>query len=214
MSLSGTELHSSTKSIVTCREERTAFALVELLVVIALIMLVVSLVIPALGRARDQANLITCRANLRSIAIGCLAYASEHDSLLPTDSTVDNPHTGLIKMLGTGHYIDADESYYCPSETNPELLYCEQNFQAGNISYFYYSFTERPTSRYLSNFLRKTIQWPRILKSTMPGDTWVSSDSWFSNMPTAHRYYKKGVNYVTLNTTVEMVRESPRGEFR
>ncbi len=196
------------------QDKRPAFALVELLVVVALIALVVSLVIPALGRARDQANLIACRANLRSIAVGCLAYASEHDSTLPTDSTVDNPHTGLINMLGTGKYIDTPEAYYCPSETRPELRYCEQNFRAGNIGYFYYSFTERPTSRYLSNFLRKTIRWPRILKTTMPGDTWLSSDSWFSNMPTAHRYYKKGVNYVTLSTTVEMVRRSPRGDFR
>ena len=191
-----------------------AFALVELLVVIALVVLVVSLVIPALGRARDQANIVACRANLRSLALGCLAYASEHDSVLPTDSKVDNPHTGLIDMLGAGKYVDAAESYYCPSETRPELRYSEQNFQAGNISYFYYSFTERPANRYLSNFLRKTVRWPRILKDTMPADTWLSSDSWFSNAATAHRYYKKGVNYVTLGTTVEMVRESPRGEFK
>ncbi|MHC4352674.1 MAG: type II secretion system protein [Planctomycetota bacterium] len=214
MSLSGITRYSGAKPILARRAGRTAFALVELLVVVALIMLVVSLVIPALGRARDQANVVACRANLRSLALGCLAYASENDSVLPTDSTVDNPHTGLIDMLGTGKYVDAAESYYCPSEAKTELRYSEQNFEAGNISYFYYSFTERPTSRHLSNFLRKTIQWPRILKDTMPADTWVSSDSWFSNAATAHRYYKKGVNYVTLGTTVEMVRESPRGEFK
>ena len=173
-----------------------------------------SIVIPALGRARDQANIVVCRANLRSLALGCMAYASENDSLLPTDLTVDNPHRGLIDTLGVSKYVDVAETYYCPSETGADLRYSEQNFQAGNIGYFYYSFTERPTSRYLSNFLRKTIEWPRILKDTMPADTWVLSDSWFSNMPTAHRYYKKGVNYVTLGVNVEMVRESPRGEFR
>ena len=191
-----------------------AFALVELLVVIAIIMVLASIAIPVIGRARDQANLVVCRTNLRSIAIGSLVYADENDAVLPIDSTVDNPHAGLIDLLGTGHYVDMAESYYCPSETGPELRYCAENFEAGNISYFYYSFTERPTSRYLSNFLRKSIQWPRILKTTMPGDTWVSSDSWFSNMPTAHRYYKKGVNYVTLSATVEVVRESPRTQFR
>ncbi len=214
MSGSGRIQHSSTEPCVPPGARRVGFALVELLVVIAIIMLVVSLVIPALGRARDQANVIACRANLKSLALGCLAYASEHDSILPTDSTVDNPHAGLINMLGTGKYVDAAESYYCPSESRPELRYSEENFRAGNIGYFYYSFTERPTSRHLSNFLRKTIQWPRVLKDTMPGNMWMSSDSWFSNAATAHRYYKKGVNYVTLGTTVEMVRESPRGEFR
>ena len=192
----------------------SAFSVVELLVVIALIVLVVSLVIPVLGRARDQANVVVCRANLRSLALGCLAYAGEHDSFLPTGATVNNPHSDLIDMLGAGSYVEIGETYYCPSEARPELRWSEQNFKAGNISYFYYSFTERPTDRHLSNFLRKTVQWPRILKTTMPADTWVASDSWFSNSPTAHQYYKKGVNYITLSATAEMVKESPRGEFR
>ena len=191
-----------------------AFSLVELLVVIALIVLVVSLVIPALGRARDQANVTVCRANLRSLALASLAYASQHDSVLPTGATVNNPHTDLIEMLSAGSYVDVVETYYCPSETRPELRCSEQNFEAGNISYFYYSFTERPTDRHLSNFLRKTVRWPRILTDTMPADTWLASDSWFSNVPTAHQYYKKGVNYVTLGATAQMVKESPRGEFR
>lgn len=213
MSESGRIRHDGKKPTFLSLSGR-GFALVELLVVIALIMVLISIVIPALSRARDQANVIACRANLKSLALGCLTYAGEHDSVLPTDSTVDNPHSGLIEMLGDGHYIDLAETYYCPSERRPELSYSAENFEAGNISYFYFSFTNRPTSRYLSNFLRKTIQWPRILKDTMPGDTWVSSDSWFSNTATAHSYYKKGVNYVTLSTTVEMVKESPRGSFR
>jgi type II secretory pathway pseudopilin PulG len=192
--------------------EASAFSLVELLVVIAIIVLVVSLVLPALGRARDQANVVVCRANLRSIVLASLAYASEHDSVLPTGATLNNPHADLIGMLGS--YVDSRETYYCPSEARPELRWSEQNFEAGNISYFYYSFTERPTDRHLSNFLRKTVRWPRILKTTMPANTWVASDSWFSNAPTAHQYYKKGVNYVTLGATAEMVKESPRGEFR
>jgi len=106
------------------------------------------------------------------------------------------------------------EIYYCPSERSAELRRSRENFQAGNIGYFYYSFTERPASRYLSNFLRKTIQWPRVLRTTMPGDMWVAGDSWFSNVPTAHRYYRKGVNYVTLGASAAMVRESPREQFK
>jgi len=201
-------------SKVQYNNKTSAFSLVELLVVIALIVLIVSLVIPALGRARDQANVVVCRANLRSLALGCLAYADDHDSVLPTGATVNNPHTDLIDMLGADNYLDIMKTYYCPSETNPELRCSEQNFKAGKISYFYYSFTERPTDRHLSNFLRKTVRWPRILTSTMPSDKWIASDYWFSNAPTAHQYYKKGVNYVTLGATAEMVKDSPRGEFR
>jgi prepilin-type N-terminal cleavage/methylation domain-containing protein len=193
---------------------RRAFTLIELLVVVALVMLGISVVVPAVGRARDQAKVVACRANLRSLVLACLVYASENDSFLPTEPTLDNPHAGLIRLLGKGGCSEPMDIYYCPSERRPELRRSEQNFAAGNIGYFYYSFTERPTSRYLSNFLRKTIQWPRVLRTTMPGDTWVASDSWFSNVPTAHRYYKKGVNYVTLDGAAGMVRESPREQFR
>lgn len=193
---------------------RRAFSLTEVLVVVALIVLVISVVVPAMGRARDQANLVACRANLRSLVLACLVYAGENDSFLPTEATLDNPHTGLIRMLDKPGCTEPMDIYYCPSELSPELRRSQENSAAGNIGYFYYSFTERPTSRYLSNFLRKTIQWPRVLRTTMPGDTWTASDSWFSNAPTAHRYYKKGVNYVTLGGAVEMVQESPREQFK
>ena len=200
--------------IIIHKSIRRAFSLAEVLVVVALIVLVISVVVPAMGRARDQANLVACRANLRSLVLACLMYAGDNDSFLPSEATLDNPHTGLIRMLDKQGGAEPMEIYYCPSELSPERRCSQENFAAGNIGYFYYSFTERPTSRDLSNFLRKTIQWPRVLRTTMPGDTWAASDSWFSNAPTAHRYYKKGVNYVTLGGAVEMVQESPRERFR
>ena len=206
--------YNSETSCLQVPSRRRAFTLIELLVVVALVVLVISIAIPAVGRARDQANVIACRANLRSLVLACLVYAGENDSFLPTEATLDNPHTSLIRMLSKGGCVGPMEIYYCPSEDRPELRRSRENFAAGNIGYFYYSFTERPTSRYLSNFLRKTIQWPRVLRTTMPGDTWLASDSWFSNVPTAHRYFKKGVNYVTLGGTAGMVQESPREQFR
>jgi hypothetical protein len=88
------------------------------------------------------------------------------------------------------------------------------NIQEGNISYFYFSFQERPANRLLSNFLLKSVPWPRMLRTTMAPDTWVLSDSWFSNEPTAHRWYPKGINYVVLDGSVNMVTQSPRGSFK
>lgn len=193
---------------------RSGFSLVELLVTIAVIGFLLSILVPALGRARDQTNLIVCRAHLRSLIVGCLIYAGENNSLLPVDKKVDNPHTGLINMLSSINYGEAMENYYCPSEKTDALRLCKENFEQGNISYFYYSFTQRPANRYLSNFLLKNLSWPRIIRDTMHPQTWILSDSWFSNMPTAHRWYKKGVNYATVNGSVQMVKRSPRDKFR
>lgn len=188
--------------------------LVELLVVIAIFGLVLSILVPAIGRAKDQGNLIACRANLHNLAMACRAYAAEHDSFLPTDRNIDNPHTDLVTMLESNGYIQGMASYYCPSEKREDLRLNEENFNVGKIGYFYYSFTDRPTNRYLSNFLRKNIEWPRVLTDTMPADIWVTSDSWFSNMETSHRFYRKGVNYAVMDGSVNMVKESPRNQFR
>jgi hypothetical protein len=173
-----------------------------------------SMLVPALERGRDRANLILCRMRLRNLTVGCLMYTNDHDSHLPVEERLDNPHQGLIRVLGGTSYNAAMRDFYCPSEHRPELCLSDRNFQEGNISYFYFSFEQRPANRNLSNFLLKSVTWPRRLKTTMAPDTWVLSDSWFSNTPTAHRGYPKGVNYSVMDGSVTMVAQSPRRDFR
>ena len=192
----------------------SGFTLVELLVTISIIGFLLSIIVPVLGRARDQSNLIICKGRLRNLVIACLMFAGENNSRLPLDTKIDNPHLGLIDMLSGGNYINTMECYYCPSVTSEDLCFSQQNYENGDISYFYFSFTDRPANRYLSNFFLKSMPWPHILYDTMSTNRWVLSDSWFSNMPTAHRWYKKGINYATLDGSVRMVKESPRRGFK
>ncbi|MEZ6318073.1 MAG: prepilin-type N-terminal cleavage/methylation domain-containing protein [Phycisphaerales bacterium] len=58
---------------------RDAFTIVELLVVIAIIALLISILLPALGRARESARTAVCMAKQRQIGIAWAAYANEHD---------------------------------------------------------------------------------------------------------------------------------------
>ena len=54
-----------------------AFTLIELLVVVAILALLIAIVLPALGQAREQGRRVKCASNLRQIAIAWLFYLDE-----------------------------------------------------------------------------------------------------------------------------------------
>lgn len=66
-----------------CR--RHAFALIELLVVISIISLLVSILLPALAKAREATQRISCANQLRQILIGLRSYAGDFQSNLPDE---------------------------------------------------------------------------------------------------------------------------------
>jgi len=194
------------------RRSTCGFTLAELLIVVAVIAILVALSIPVGGRAIDEANQVQCRANLRALGMAVLVYAKDNNGALPVSDVMDGPHPRLV--AGLRPYVEDPRPYYCPSETSPERLCTDANFRAGRIGYFYYSCEKKPGNLLLSTFLRLDVAWPRRLYNTMPPRTWVASDAWFSGGPTAHRAYKKGVDYVTLGGDVQFLPETPREAFR
>ena len=110
------------------------FTLVELMVVMAIIIILIAMLMPALQKAREKTKQIACVNNLKQGGLGLMAYANDYKGILPRlirlDGTVVDCNTNSIEApnmflggwVGFGQlyklkYIESGRILYCPSDT-------------------------------------------------------------------------------------------------
>jgi prepilin-type N-terminal cleavage/methylation domain-containing protein/prepilin-type processing-associated H-X9-DG protein len=95
---------------------KKAFTLIELLVVIAIIAILAALLMPALQRAREEANRTACKNNVHQVGIGFAVYMNDHGQDMPgwADDAVANSGQipGWAAIPGAGQYAVPSDG--CP----------------------------------------------------------------------------------------------------
>jgi len=139
-----------------------AFTLVELLVVIGIIALLVGILLPTLGKARDAAARTACMSGLRELNNALRIYAQENRDAVPIGGIAASPTTGAqgtnpnmqfpftytvywkgpsgegiggLGFLAYSGLLKSGKAFYCPSETDPQYMY--------NTSSNYWPFTSK-----------------------------------------------------------------------
>jgi len=102
---------------------KTAFTLVELLVVVAIIGLLASLLLAAISGAKDKARRITCTNNLRQINLGVRMYSDDSNDKAPNPAgRTSRPYIAYKALMKSyvglnGTSSVQDKLFACPADT-------------------------------------------------------------------------------------------------
>jgi len=203
---------------------RHGFTLIELLVVIAIIAILAAILFPVFARARESARKSSCLQNVRQLCLAALSYAQDYDEVLPCDYYACNSNTTHSRLVGQiMPYMKNMQILYCPSAAKmniADLAPTEANKAAGNISYYYFSYDQVPSTvvpntgnptfvswSYLANTTGLTpANTPRVLTLSSEGDysasqIWLWTDPYFGNafQPKIHSAQNASINVAFLD---------------
>ena len=164
------------KSRPTMKSRRHGYTLVELLVVVGIMAVLISILLPALTKARESAVRVNCLSNLRQVGISIALYAQENKGFVPAER-IDNDYafnfTYYLNAAGKGWsdvglmvergYLTDGRVLYCPDQKNEALIYETQwnDPTQKRMGYLY---------RFRANDITPTVKMHRLARKAMMYD--------------------------------------------
>jgi prepilin-type N-terminal cleavage/methylation domain-containing protein len=170
---------------------QAAFTLIELLVVIAIIAILAAMLLPAMARAKQKANTISCLNNLRQIGIFMQLYTDENGDFFPAHRDMvplapgGDPLTNWWGQYVAGYGGGNSNLFHCPAIKSPqdnngfEWAFNRDKVGYGYNSYFLGAYPQPTTIDNVSvgSFKYSPNQWFKRTGIVRPGETLEVCDS-------------------------------------
>lgn len=124
-----------------------AFTLIELLVVISIISILIAILLPALGKAKQSAMAIKCATQIKQLGIGFTLYSLDFKEWLPPNTIKSTQWAGQSTINGSIGYTYAwwqglyyhkyipSAAMYSDPVSNYQFAYNSDNIENTNVSY-------------------------------------------------------------------------------
>ena len=161
---------------INSKENQHGFTLIELLVVIAIIAILASMLLPALGKAKDQAKRIACVNHFKNLGIAWNMYMGDHQTIPPYPSTCTPPgclDADARHLRFRGVEEGAGPLYFAGYMTDGRIFYCPKTKYTNYEDHF----PDANNNYWMSYWMRAAQTAGSMWKISDPGATCIMFDA-------------------------------------